>query len=548
MESRAAAFARTRPAAAMAVATGISRGTGFARTLALAWALGVTGLADAYNVANTAPNMLFQLAAGGVLSSAVVPLLAQSSSPAEREENANALFGIVIAIGVLASLVLAIGAPWFIRLLTLGGAGRADHADVVRVGSLWLLLFAPQILAYAVSVFCVGVLTTHRRLFLGAVAPVMTNVLTLVGVLAFVVVSVRRPGVRGVGDGAVLWLGVLTTLGVVVMAAIQFFGARRIQPSLRPQLILRHPAIRRAAGVAPWVALYVGVNQAGLAVVVAFASSVSGGVSAYQWAFTVMQLPYALIGVSILTAAFPRISESALRDPVAAAATVERALRRLLQLLGPAAGALIGIAPILGTALVGRSGDDLVAAGMAGFAVSLVPFSVFQLLTRACYAFRDARSPALVNIGVNVVNVAFDFLVLLTVDGDSRRLAGLALGHAASYMVGSGLLARQLEARHGVRVRGGGRHIQNFATAGGAATVLFVTFHTLIRPSDQATAAAWILVTGMVIAALPAARRVRNRSQRRALPEPANVRAERDQVVKLDRRGADRTRRRDDRS
>ncbi len=509
MIARAALAARSRPAVAMAVATAFSRGSGFARTLALAWALGVTTLADAYNVANTAPNMLFQLAAGGVLSSAVVPLLTQSTTDAERRDNANALFGSVLIVGAIASLVLAASAPLIIRGLTSGGSGRSDYAAVVRVGSLWLVLFAPQVLAYAVSVFSVGVLTSRSRLFLGAAAPVTTNVLMLAGVIAFVVVGGRRPGVEGVRDAAVFWLGGLTTFGVIVMALIQFIGARRIEPGLRPKFVLRHPAIRRAAGIAPWVALYVGVNQAGLAFVVSFASSIPGGISAYQWAFTVMQLPYALIGVSILTAAFPRISASADRDPGATTLAVNSALARMMQFLVPVSGVLVGAAPLLAVALVGRSGEMLVAAGIAGFAVSLGPFSAFQLFTRASYAFRDARRPALVNIGVNVVNVAFDLVILAVVEDGRGRLAGLALGHAASYVAGVLLLARQLRVRHGVRVTVPQRAILTSSVTAVAGAVAFLGVQLAWRPETQLAAGLGVLGLVSTAAAVVALRRLR---------------------------------------
>lgn len=510
MIARVASAARSRPAAAMAVATAFSRGTGFARTLALAWALGVTTLADAYNVANTAPNMLFQLAAGGVLSSAVVPLLTQSSTDDERRDNANVLFGSVLVVGVMASLVLAASAPLIIRALTAGAVGRADSEAIVRVGTLWLVIFAPQVLAYAVSVFSVGVLTSRSRLFLGAAAPVTTNILMLVGVVAFVLVGGRRPGVGAVTDSAVVWLGGLTTAGVVVMAVIQYVGARRIEPGLRPRFVVRHPAIRRAAGIAPWVALYVGVNQAGLAFVVSFASSIPGGISAYQWAFTVMQLPYALIGVSILTAAFPRMSASATSDPAATNLAVNRALARTMQLLLPVAGILAGAAPLLAVALVGRSGDMLVAAGIAGFAVSLGPFSAFQLFTRASYAFRDARSPALVNIAVNVVNVAFDVVILMVVEGDRGRVAGLALGHAASYVVGVLLLSRQLRVRHGVRVAVAPRALLASAVIALAGAGAFLVVQLAWQPRSQLAAGLGVLglvSTAAGAAALPRLRR-----------------------------------------
>ena len=453
MIERLAGVARQRPAAAMSAATAASRATGFLRTLALAWALGVSGLGDAYNIANTAPNMLFQLAAGGILTSALVPVLTQSADGEERRDAAAVLFGAVLAVGAVASVALAVAAPLVLDVLTSGAGRRGDRADVVDVGTTWLRWFAPQVLAYAVSVYAVGILTARRRLFLGAAAPVLTNLLTIGGVVAFVAGSGRRPAFAAVDPTSVRWLGAATTAGVVAMAATQLAGAWRVEPGgLWPRWSVRHPAIRRLGGIAPWVALYVTANQVGLAAVVAFASSVPGGVSAYQWAFAVMQLPHALIGVSIVTAAFPRISEAAVGDVVEVSAVVNETLRRLVQLVAPAAMALAALAPLVAVAIVGRGGATLVAAGITGFAVSLVPFSVFQLLTRTSYALRDGKSPALVNLAVNAANIAAAAAVLALADAPSLRVAGLAVSHAISYVVGAVLLNRRLRRHHATKV------------------------------------------------------------------------------------------------
>ena len=437
----------------MSVATAGSRATGFVRTLGLAWALGVSGLGDAYNIANTAPNMLFQLAAGGILTSALVPVLTQTETDEERRDVASVLFGAVLAVGVLASVLLAVAAPWILEVLTSGGAGRGDRPEVVDLGTRWLRWFAPQVLAYAVSVYAVGILTARRRLFLGAAAPILTNLLTLGGVVAFVASAGRRPRLAGLDGSAVQWLGFATTAGVAAMAAVQLFGAWRIDPgSVVPRLSIRHPAMRRLAGLAPWIALYVTANQLGLAAIVAFASSVPGGVSAYQWAFAVMQLPHALIGVSIVTAAFPSISEAVVRGGTAVAAVVIDTLRRLVGLVTAAAVALATVAPLVAVAIVGPSGASLVSAGITGFAVSLVPFSLFQLLTRTSYALRDGKSPALVNLAVNAANVAAAAGVLSIIDSAAGRVAGLAVSHAVSYVIGASLLAHRLRGEHRVRL------------------------------------------------------------------------------------------------
>lgn len=434
----------------MAAGTSLSRATGLARTVALASALGVTALGDAYNTANTAPNMLFQLAAGGLLSSAVVPLLARESDHRRRAEIASVLMGLVVTAGVVGSLLLAWAAPAVMEVLTVGARGRNGYREFVDVGTSWLRMFAPQVLLYAVSVLSVGILQARGRLGVGALAPVATNVMTIVAAVAFMVQSGGTVTPGTVAMDGVRLLGWGTTAGVALMAGIQLAAAARSTPGLRLRLAVRDPVIGDLRRLGGWIVLYVAVNQVGYAAVVGIASSVAGGVTAYQWAFTLMQLPYAVIAVSVHSAAYPRLARAAAGDGDLPA-EVATSARTSLTLLVPAGVGLAVLAVPLAHVVVGRAGAGLVAAALVGFALSLVPFSLFQLLTRACYARLDGRTPALVNVAVNIVNVGVDLAVVGTVDRPGLRVAGLAAGHAASYVAGCALLSRALGRTTGLR-------------------------------------------------------------------------------------------------
>ena len=436
----------------MAAGTSLSRATGLVRTMALAWALGVTALGDAYNAANTAPNMLFQLAAGGLLSAAVVPLLARQENERTRSEVASALMGVVLVGGAVASLLLASLAPVVMQVLTLGARGRTGYDDLVAVGTSWLRMFAPQVLLYGVSVLCAGMLQARGRLGVAALAPVATNLVTIAAAALFVAqAGGEAPTTASVGGTALGVLGWGTTAGVAAMAAIQLLAARRAFPGLKVRVAFRDPSVLELRRLGAWVALYVVANQLGYAAVVALASSVEGGVTAYQWAFALMQLPYAVIAVSVHSAAYPRMARAAGGDGDLAV-EVARSGRVVLSVLTPAAAGLALLAPAVANALVGRRGAGLVAAALVGFAISLLPFSLFQLLARTCYARGDGRTPALVNGVLNVVNVAVDVAVVVAVDRPGPTVAGLAVGHAVSYAVGCSLLLRSLRRVGAVRL------------------------------------------------------------------------------------------------
>lgn len=482
----------------MAAGTVLSRATGLARTVALAAALGVGSLSDAYNTANTAPNMLFALAAGGVLGSAFVPMLAREDDDRRRAEVASVVLGTVTVLSLVVALAMALAAPLLMRLLAAGSGGREDRAELLAVGTTWMRAFAPQVALYAVSVAATGVMTARGRLALGAVAPVATNVLTIAAAVAFIAMGDgRAPGVGDVSPGAVAVLGWGTTLAVGAMAAIQLWGARRTEPGLRFSPRLHHPAVAELRRLGGWVLLYVVVNQVALALVIALASTVRGGVTAYQWAFMLMQLPYAVVAVSIYSAAFPGISRAAARSPDVTA-EVTRPGQTALTLLLPAATGLAVLAPLVAAVAVGTSGGPLVAAALQGFAVSLVPFSLFQLLTRASYAAADTRAPALVNVAVNASMLAVDVAVLVLVDGARGRVLGLALGHAVSYVVGCAVLGTLLVRRGALRrPPAPGPAVRSLA----ATAVMVLALWLLPLPARPSTRLGALVVTAAAVAA-----------------------------------------------
>jgi len=497
-----------RPAVAMAVATALSRATGLARTVALASALGVTALADAYNVANTVPTMVFTFVVGGVATSALVPLLVRSAASGGQAETAGRLMGASTAVGVLASALLLFAAPVVVHVLTIGAGGRANTDAYRQLATTWLRWCAPQVAFYAVGVAATSILNANRRLFLAAFAPVLTNVMTIASVAAFVGLASGKLGSASAPQGAVAALGAGTTAAVGAATLLQVLGARRVHRSLRPAFDLRHPEIRALVPRAGWMILYVAMNQVGLAVVVAIASSRSGALSAYQWAFAMMQLPYALIAVSVLTAAYPVLTTS-INEPVSLRRVLRQTGASMWTLLLPAAVGLWVLADPIAVSLVGADGADFVASATRGFAVSLAPFAAFQLLTRLSYARDDTRTPALVNIAVNGANIGAALIAVAISRSPQSLLFGLAAAHATSYVVGCIAMLWSFRATGLVLVgdllHGTGLGVQAAALGGAVAVATRAGFgyeRTTGRPIAVVTVLAAASCGGLAVAVL----------------------------------------------
>jgi putative peptidoglycan lipid II flippase len=497
----------------MAVGTLLSRLTGFVRTAALVSVLGTTRLGDAFNTANTVPNMLLVLVTGGTLSSVLIPRLAREHDDDERRRRAETIGGLVILGTGAASLLMFLGSPLIARFFALSLRGSPDYDAYVHVATQWLALFAPQILFYGISVYAVAVLNAHGRLALAGFAPVLTNVVAL----AAIVLYIATGGPSGLGDAnaepslaalrttPLVVLGIGTTLSIAAMAIPQMLGAKRMLPGLRlrPQVRRHDPATGELWRLGRWTLGYVAANQVGLAVVIALANDVQGGVVAYQTAFAIMQLPFGIIAVSLFSAIYPRLARNATADDETFAASVAGGFRLTAVLLVPAAVGLFVMAGPITQMLVSYgaaagSGAAFIGAVVRVFACALLPFAVFQLLTRSYYALTNTKTPMLANVVVNSVNITFALIATIVITDPVARIQGLVGSYVVSYVTGCVLLGVGLVRRRPGAFAGGPRAAVTSALAAGAMAAALLGARWLWP--DVGGRIGMIVQTGVVIA------------------------------------------------
>lgn len=440
----------------MAVGTLVSRATGLGRTAALAAVLGVGLASDAYIAASVVPTMLLVLVTGGTLSAALVPMLSRGAADQDRQRAAGTALTGLSALAAVASLALAVSAPALARFLSLGALGQPDHDERVRLITILLALVAPQVFLLAVTAVTSAVLTAQGRLGVVGWSPVATNVAFLLVLLTYSVVvptTVGRLPLVGV-----LLLGLGSTAAAGVTSAIQLRAVVGDLPPWRSMFRDRdRDLVRELRRTGGWTLLYAAANQVGLLVVLAVAARRNGVGSAYQWSFTVMQLPFALIGVTLLSASLPALARAA-GDRAAFQRVVRRASIPLLTLLLPCAVALAVFATPVARLLVGHGsaggdGAALVAQGIALFGTALLPFAAFQLMTRSCYALGRPWLPALANLPVNAVTV-MGALLALRPGRATDVLVVLVLSYSASYVIGCLVLGLALR-RTGAVMTGG---------------------------------------------------------------------------------------------
>lgn len=443
-----------RSTALVGLGTALSRITGFVRLAAVAYAIGFTRLTDAYNLANTTPNIVYELILGGVLSAPLVRVFVDHLED-DDEEATSAVVTAVAAALTAVTVAGVLAAPWIVRLYTLRLEG-AEAAAQDEVATALLRLFMPQMLFYGLTAVATALLNARRSFAVPAFAPVLNNVIVAGVFFSLPTVAGGTPGLGRVRDdtGLLLLLGLGTTAGIVVMTVALWPALRRAGVRWRPGSFsfrsFRHPAVAAVVRLSGWTVGYAAANQLALWVVLVLANEQAGGVAAYQGAFVFFQLPHGLFTVSLMTTIAPDLASAARRGDTAAFRERFRLGLRLLVLvvLPTVVGYLLLARPVVSTllergALSGAS-TELTGDVLRNFAVGLLPFSVYLYVLRAfVVGLRDTRTPFLVNVFENGLNVALALALEPALGVEGLALAyGLAYGVAAA--VALALLSRRV--------------------------------------------------------------------------------------------------------
>jgi putative peptidoglycan lipid II flippase len=494
-----------RSSGSMAVASLVSRITGFIRTLALAAALGLSVLNDSYTVANTLPNIVYELLLGGVLSSVMVPLLVRAQAEDADGGHAYTQKMLTVAAGVLivATALAMLTAP-ALTWLYLGG--ESHSAADPALATAFAVLLLPEIVFYGLGALFGAILNSRGVFAPFAWAPVINNLVMLgvIGVYLLMPGEISLDPIR-LSDPKILVLGLGTTLGIVVQAAVLLPAMRRVGVRFRPRWGWDR-RLAEAGGLYAWVVGYVLIGQAGYIVTTRVAAPFAGSVSTYANAWLLLQVPYGVLGVSLLTALLPRMSRSAaggrLGEVISDLSLGSRystvALLPVTVLI-TLFGTSIGLA-LFSLGRTSEAGAARLGATLAVSAFGLLPYALSMLQLRVFYAMKDARTPTLIQ-GIMVLAKIPMLLAcpLLLPPGDV--VLGLAASNSLSFVIGA--VIGQVWLRH----RLGGLDTSSVAvtfgktavasTAGGLAGAgLVLAVRAPLAEEVGPVAQAWILLLG----------------------------------------------------
>lgn len=454
-----------KSSALMAAGTLVSRVTGFVRTLVIAAAIGVATLGDSYAVANTLPTMIYILTIGGGLNSVFVPQLVR----AMRDDDdggaayANRLLTVVMVIlgGIVTVTVL--GAPILVKLMS---AKIAANPDTYNVAITFARYCLPTIFFMGVHVVMGQVLNARGRFGAMMWTPVLNNIVVIFTFLMFIWVygsySTTHMDATTITPEGTRLLGIGTLLGLVVQSLAMLPYLRDAGFKFRPRFDWRGHGLGHAAKLAKWTFFFVLANQAGLIAVTQLATWAGSnadkdgyqgtGITAYNNALLIWQMPQAIITVSVMAAVLPRISRAAADGDISAVRDdISYGLRTSAVAMVPAGFAFLALGvPMCGLlyASTGPESAQNIGFILMAFGVGLIPFSVQYVVLRGFYAFEDTRTPFYNTVVVAAVNATASAVCFLLLP--SRwAVVGMAFSYGLAYAVGVGVAVKRLRARLG---------------------------------------------------------------------------------------------------
>ena len=457
-----------RSSSVMALGTLASRGTGFLRTLVLAYALGLGAVSIAYNNANTLPNTVYDLMLGGILTSIVVPLLVNAAKrDADGGEAYDQRTFTLVTVALLALTVIAtLAATLLVSLYAHSLTGPQRELTVI-----FAYFFIPQIFFYGMCSLAGGVLNARGHFAAPMWTPVINNIVVIAVLLLFIAtggIGVTVAGAAGptITAAQVQLLGLGTTLGIVAQTAALIPFLRRVGFRWHPRFDFRRAELAEIRRMAGPLFGYILTTQVAFLVVQNVANAASNhakydGFPAYNYAWQLFQMPYAIVGISVITALLPRMSaHAAERRYSLVRSDFSGGVRLSSVIVVPAALILAVLGPALAEALFGYGSMTVAQAHYIGavfgvFSLGLVPYMMFQLMLRVFYAMHDSRTPMYIGVAVMAINIAASLLALAVLPA-GHVVEGLAaafgLANLAGAVISWPILSRRLQGLDGRRI------------------------------------------------------------------------------------------------
>jgi putative peptidoglycan lipid II flippase len=310
----------TRGAALIAALTAVSRVFGLVRTLVFAQSVGAGCMGTAYVTANQVPNLIYELAVGGALTSAMVPVLARSAArsaadPEEKQRVAQITSALitwcVVILLPLTLIIMAASGPIADLLIPTNPNAACARPAMISATSTMVLIFAPQILLYGISVVLSGLLQAYRRFTGPTLAPVIANFVMIGSYLGFAALD-HGDSLASTPLAAELVLSIGTTMNIGMLVLVALPPALRLRLRVRPTFAFPAGVTGRVGGLALVGVLEFLAGDVGSVITIDLANGhgETGALVLVNYATLVFNSVTGVLALSIVTSTFPVLAAS----------------------------------------------------------------------------------------------------------------------------------------------------------------------------------------------------------------------------------------------
>ncbi|MBA2392896.1 MAG: murein biosynthesis integral membrane protein MurJ [Ktedonobacteraceae bacterium] len=454
-----------RATAVLTTAFVASRFLGLLRTAMFAFVFGTSHTSDAYLQAFLIPDLIFNIVAGGALSSAFIPVFTNYMVGDKDEKTAWHIASSALNLAIAVMMVLAFLAIIFARLLVPiynPGVGPAQLDLIASLTRIMLL----QSIALGAGVIVTAVLNARQNFRLPAIGTVVYNVGLILGLIPGLYLAFRGQRNDTLAVYAATW-GVV--LGALFQIGVQIPGLRRVGMQYNYKSFdWRHPGViqigrqmvpRIVNAAMLYLSTFVDRGLIQLLVVVAI-GGIGGLITQYYQALQLMLLPLGIFGMAVSTAAFPTLAENVAKGRIDRVRnTIMETLRSILFMSIPSSVGLIVLGfPIIQVLLQhGRFGlrdAESTAVPLAFFAMGLAGLASVEILTRSFYALRDSKTPVIVSVGQFIFKIALSLVIIdVAVWGTQWGMGALAFSTSLAGLLEAIVLYWLLHLRVGLPLK-----------------------------------------------------------------------------------------------
>jgi len=369
---------------------------------------------DVYFAAFKIPDFFFYVLAAGVLSVVLIPVLSEHMTKYDRKgvwELSNSLMNLMALITFVVGILILIFAENLMHVVApnLSPEQLANATAILR-----LIAFNP--LFFTLS----GILTSTQqvfgRFFFFAITPIVYNL----SIIASIFIFESSLGLVGLGVGALM--------GGILQLACAFIGVIGLGFHWRPIIDFNNVDFIRILKQLPARSLDQGVDSVNSIVETNRARLLGDGVvSSYENAFILHTAPILLIGSSISTAAFPRLTERlANKRPDLFRKDFREVLRVLMWIALPVVVIAYFCRGYLAR-LIFKRGSPEIALLLGFLAIAIFFRIIYTLLSRYFYAHKDTVTPLIISLFAIALNI---ILVFTLARPDTYGIAGLAIAQS----------------------------------------------------------------------------------------------------------------------